>query len=106
MMSNDLTDLKTVVMSDGVSVKRRLNNLGQVYYDGKWVKPAKVIGEFTLSLRNLKINMQDKIRLLITYLFYLTPVANFILYFAWLAICLAPLWVISLMIYIIYVYQG
>ena len=101
-----MSKLKTVVMSDGVTIRREINNNGRVYYDGKWVKPTKVIGGFTLSLRNLKINMQDKIRLLITYLFYLTPVANFILYFAWLAICLAPLWVISLMIYIIYVYQG
>ena len=105
-MSNDLTDLKTVIMSDGVTVKRRLNNLGQVYYHGKWVKPIKEVEGSELILRNLKINMQDKIRLLITYLFYLTPIANFILYFAWLAICLAPLWVISLMLYIIYVYQG
>jgi|TARA_R100000081_G_scaffold86194_1_gene55726 hypothetical protein len=99
-----MSKLKTVIMSDGVTIKREINNNGRVYYDGKWVKPAKVIGGFTLSLRNLKINMQDKIRLLITYLFYLTPIANFILFFAWLAICLAPLWVISLMIYIIYVY--
>ena len=105
-MSNDLTDLKTVIMSDGVTVKRRLNNLGQVYYHGKWVKPIKEVEGLELILRNLKINMRDKIRLLITYLFYLTPVANFILFFAWLAICLAPLWVIALMIYIIYVYQG
>ena len=99
-----MSKLKTVIMSDGVTIKREINNNGRVYYDGKWVKPTKVIGGFTLSLRNLKINMQDKIRLLITYLFYLTPIANFILFFAWLAICLAPLWVISLMIYIIYVY--
>ena len=99
-----MSKLKTVIMSDGVTIKREINNNGRVYYDGKWVKPAKVIGGFTLSLRNLKINMQDKIRLIITYLFYLTPIANFILFFAWLAICLAPLWVISLMIYIIYVY--
>lgn len=105
-MNNDLTDIKTVVMSDGVTVKRRMSNIGQVYYHGKWVKPVREVVGLELILRNLKINMQNKIRLLITYLLFLTPVANFILYFAWLAICLAPLWVISLMVYLIYAYQG
>ena len=104
MMSND--KLKTVVMPDGVTIRREINNVGQVYYHGKWVTPVKEVVGLELTLRNLKINMRNKIRLLITYLMYLTPIANFILYFAWLAICLAPLWVIALMLYIIYVYQG